>query len=253
LTKRALLLTAVGLVCLAAAARGLHLFARSRTVQAFGRIVARVETESRVVALTFDDGPTRTAMDEVLRTLESQRVRGTFFVNGIHLEQAPELGRRLVAAGHELGNHTYAHERMVLRSPAFIRSEVERTDALIRAAGQAGEIYFRPPFGWKLLGLPWYLWRTDRTTVTWDIDADRPPIGSDPERIAAECVRAARPGAIILMHPWYPSRAPSRAALALLIDRLRAQGYVFVTVRELLTGVGDERPDERMKAEPAPS
>lgn len=164
--RRTLLLAAAGLLCLAGAARGAYLFGRSRTLQAFGRIVARVETARPVLALSFDDGPTRAAMDEVLQALASRGVRATFFVNGVHLEQAPELGRRLVAAGHELGNHTYSHPRMVLRSPAFIRSEVERTDALIRAAGHSGEIYFRPPFGWKLLGLPWYLWRAGRTTVT---------------------------------------------------------------------------------------
>ena len=110
-------------------------------------------------------------MDEVLSTLGSRHVRATFFVNGAHVAEAPQVARRLVAAGHELGNHTYSHERMVLRSQAFIASQVGRTDELIRAAGQQGEIYFRPPFCWKLVGLPWFLWRTGRTTVTWDIDA----------------------------------------------------------------------------------
>jgi peptidoglycan/xylan/chitin deacetylase (PgdA/CDA1 family) len=99
MTKRILLLTAVGLLTLAAGAWGLYQLARSRTVQAFGRLVARVQTADRVVALTFDDGPTSDAMDGVLRILESRHVRGTFFVNGRRLAQAPELGRRLVAAG----------------------------------------------------------------------------------------------------------------------------------------------------------
>jgi peptidoglycan/xylan/chitin deacetylase (PgdA/CDA1 family) len=139
-----------------------------------------------------------------------------------------------VAAGHELGNHTYAHERMVLKSPAFIRSEVERTDALIRAAGQDGAIAFRPPFGWKLVGLPWYLARTGRTTVTWDVDADAPPAGHDAQRIVAACLPRVRPGSIVLLHPWYSGRAPSRQALPLLVDRLQADGFRLVTVRELL-------------------
>jgi peptidoglycan-N-acetylglucosamine deacetylase len=231
---RTLLLTATALLALAATLGGLFRLARSRTVQVFGRLVARVETEQRVVALTFDDGPTAGPIDEVLGILEARQVRGTFFVNGSHLAQAPELGRRIVAAGHELGNHTYSHDRMVLRSQEFIRSEIERTDALIRAAGQVGDICFRPPFGWKLLGLPWYLSRTGRTSITWDIDADPPPLGADSARIVSQCVRNVRPGSIVLIHVWYPGRGPSRAALPTIIDRLRAEGYRFVTVRELL-------------------
>lgn len=233
-TKRALLLTTAALLALAGSVVGLYQFARSPTMQAFGRLVARVQTEKRVVALTFDDGPTTDVIDEVLRVLESRHVQATFFVNGSHLAQAPDLGRRLVVAGHELGNHTYSHARMVLRSQGFIRSEVERTDELIRGAGQSGEIYFRPPFCWKLVGLPWYLSRTGRTTVTWDVDADRPPFGADSASIVSECVRTVRPGSIILIHVWYPGRAPSRAALPMIIDRLQAEGYHFVTVRELL-------------------
>ena len=221
-------------VLLAVALAGLYQLARSRTVQVLGDLVARVETEQRVVALTFDDGPTREAIDDVLRDLGARGVRATFFVNGSSLADAPELGPRLVAAGHELGNHTYTHARMVFRSPAFIRAEVERTDELIRAAGQHGEVFFRPPFCWKLLGLPWYLWRNGRTTVTWDVEPDSPPFGGDVEGIVSEGARRVRPGSIILLHVWYPGREPSRAAVPILIDRLRAQGYRFVTVRELL-------------------
>jgi len=134
---------------------GLFRLARSRTVQAFGRLVPRVETNDRVVALTFDDGPAPEPMDEVLAVLASRSVHATFFVNGASLEEYPELGRHLVAAGHELGNHTYSHDRMVLKSQAAIREQVERTDGLIRRSGQSGEILFRPPYGWKLFGLPW--------------------------------------------------------------------------------------------------
>jgi peptidoglycan-N-acetylglucosamine deacetylase len=233
LTKRVLWLS-VSLLVATAGVAGLYRLARSRTYQVLGRLVARVETQTRAVALTFDDGPTAAAIDEVLGALGSRHARATFFVNGSHLAQAPELGRRLVAAGHELGNHTYSHDRMVLRSARFLRSEVESTDALIRAAGETGPIYFRPPFCWKLFGLPFYLWRTGRTTVTWDIDADPPPTGADAARIVSECMRRVRPGSVILMHVWYPSRAPSRAALPALVDRLRAEGYDLVTLAELL-------------------
>jgi peptidoglycan-N-acetylglucosamine deacetylase len=253
MARRGLLAAAVGVVMALLGAGGLYRLARSRTVQVFGKLIARVETPRRMVALTFDDGPTPEAIDEVLRILESRRVRGTFFVNGANLERHPGLGRRLIAAGHELGNHTYSHDRMVLKSPAFIRSEIERTDALIRAEGQRDEILFRPPFGWKLVGLPWYLARTRRTTVTWDVDADAPPLGDDASRIASECLRRVRPGSIVLMHVWYRSRAPSRAALPAIVDGLQQGGFELVTLRELLAATAHAKMvDHRAGSRPHP-
>jgi peptidoglycan-N-acetylglucosamine deacetylase len=232
--RRRLLLALSAVVLLAGGLVGLYHLARSRTTQLFGALVSRVETSERVVALTFDDGPTTAVVDELLSVLGARQVRATFFVNGAHLAEAPEVARRLVAAGHELGNHTYSHARMVLRSRQFIRAEVERTDELIRAAGHRGEIHFRPPFCWKLVGLPWFLWRTDRTTVTWDIDADPRNSAADPVGVAAACVQRVRPGSIILLHVWYASRSASRAAVPVIVDQLQSKGYRFVTVRELL-------------------
>lgn len=221
----------VALLSLAATYR----LARARTVQAFGRLVARAETSQRVVALTFDDGPVAARLDEVLDALRSRGVQATFFVTGGDLEAAPEAGRRLVAEGHELGNHTYSHARMVFRSQGFIRDELERTDRLIRAAGEQGDILFRPPYCWKLVGLPWFLWRAGSTTVTWDLEPDSyPEVASNPTRIADYVRERARPGSIVLLHVWWSSREASLAAVPLIVDSLRADGYRFVTVRELL-------------------
>ncbi len=78
---------------------------------------------------------------------------------GRNVEKFPDLAERMVAAGHELGNHSYSHTRMVFGSYDFMRSEIERTDALIRSVGYTGPIHFRSPYGKKLLLLPLYLWR----------------------------------------------------------------------------------------------
>jgi peptidoglycan-N-acetylglucosamine deacetylase len=233
LRRRWLVVLVCGAALFLAAVHGLHQLARSRTYQVFGRLVARVETTRRVVALTFDDGPSEAVIDEILDVLASRRVRATFFVTGADMAEAPGAAHRLVAAGHELGNHTYSHRRMVLRSQAFYRSEVERTDELIRAAGERREVYFRMPYGWKLAGLPWFLWRTGRTSVTWDVDP-APSSKLTPETIVARTLERVRPGSIILLHPWYQSGPSVRAALPLIIDRLQGQGYQFLTVDELL-------------------
>jgi peptidoglycan/xylan/chitin deacetylase (PgdA/CDA1 family) len=225
------------LVVTAGGLAGVRALARARTVQLFGTIVAHVPTAERRVALTFDDGPTPSRVDTLLGLLASRDVRATFFVTGRELGAAPDAGRRLVAAGHELGNHTYAHRRMVLVSPGTVRAEVERTDSLIRAAGHEGAIYFRPPYGYKLVALPWYLARTGRTTVIWDVEPDSySEVAATPHGIVRHTLSRVRPGSIILLHPWYPSRATSLAAVAPLIDSLHARGFRVGTVRDLVRG-----------------
>ena len=235
MSVRKLSIAVVAVVILIAALAGLRSLARSRTVQLFGRIIAKVDTPERRIALTFDDGPAPSVVDSVIAVLGSRNVRATFFVTGHELAAAPEAGRRLVAAGHELGNHSFSHDRMVLKSPRFIRTEIERTDSLVRAAGHRGEIFFRPPFGYKLALLPWYLARHRRTTVTWDVEPDsHPEVAATSGGIVRHVLDRARPGSIVLLHVWYPARASSLGAVGPLIDSLRARGYQIGPVRDLL-------------------
>lgn len=208
---------------------------RSTTFQFFGRLVPRVDTSQKVLALTFDDGPTPDATGQILSALERGGVRATFFVTGAELEKHMAEGRRIVAGGHELGNHSYSHERMVFVTPSFVEREVERTDALIREAGHRGEIYFRPPYGKKLFALPYYLDRTGRKSITWDVDPDSyPEVAADSDRINEYVMSRARPGSIILLHVMYPGRRESLEAVEKIVAGLKAQGYTFKTVSELL-------------------
>jgi peptidoglycan-N-acetylglucosamine deacetylase len=204
----------------------------ARTFQVAGALVDRVETAERVVGLTFDDGPgPQTA--ELVGTLGALGVRATFVVTGAELRAHPERGRALVAAGHELGNHTYDHRRMVLVHPGTVAAQIETTDAAIRAAGHLGPIRFRPPGGKKLVALPRYLDARGTTTVMWDVEPDsgRHP---GPAELVQAVLDQVRPGSIVLLHPWYDSGAATRAALPALVEGLRAQGYAIVTVEELL-------------------
>ncbi|KWX57530.1 polysaccharide deacetylase family protein [Mycobacterium sp. NAZ190054] len=215
-----------------AGAGGVYQLMNARTFQLAGRLVDRVATEDRVVALTFDDGPTdRTP--EVLAMLSAAGVRATFYLNGRDLQRYPQHGRAIAAAGHELGNHTYSHRRMVLVSPATVADEVERTDAEIRATGYSEPITFRPPYGKKLWTLPHYLAEHDRTTVMWDVEPDSADT-ADANAMVTAAVDAVRPGSIVLLHVMAESRGASRAAVPGLIAELRGRGYEFVTVSELL-------------------
>lgn len=161
---------------------------KSRSYQLFGDLVTRVETTDSVVALTFDDGPVPRYTDSVLAILADSSAPATFFVVGSALAEHPDLARRVVQAGHELGNHSYSHHALVFKTPTYVRHEIQNTDTLIRAAGQRGAIHFRPPYGKRLVILPWLLSRAARTTVLWDLEPDSyPAIGRDPARIRGPC------------------------------------------------------------------
>ena len=219
---------------------------KSRHYQLFGGLVRRVETPDSIVALTFDDGPTPGFADEVLQILGRTGTPATFFVVGSSVEANPAAAAALVAAGHELGNHSYSHRVMVGRSPGWVTREIARTDSLIRVAGYEGPIHFRPPYGKRLLVLPWVLSRLDRTTVLWDIEPESfPDVARDPDRIRAHVMERVAPGSIILLHPFFEARRPTLEALPRLIDDLRARGYRPVTVSELLDAPQPERSDER--------
>jgi chitin deacetylase len=230
-----LLATSIFLIAVLALIVGVRELARSRTVQLFGKLVPRIETNDKIVALTFDDGPNPQYVDEILTVLSGKSVQATFFVTGGELSKAPDAGRKIVASGHELGNHTWSHEHMVLKSAGYYRREIEDTDVLIRTAGQSGEIYFRPPYSYKLFGLPRYLRTHNRTSITWDIEPDSyESVAATPQGILAHVVERVRPGSIILLHVWYKSRHTSREAVPLIIDALQTQGYRFVTMSEMI-------------------
>ena len=212
---------------------GGYFLMNSRSFQLAGRLVDRTDMSDKVVALTLDDGPTALAPD-VLRILADADVAATFYLNGRDLAARPDLGRAIVAAGHEIGNHTYSHRRMVFVSPRTVAAEVERTDEEIRRTGYRGPITFRPPYGKKLWTLPKYLSEHGRTTVTWDVEPDSAR-DANADQIVAETVDAVRPGSIILLHVMHEGRAASRAAIPRIVDELRADGYRFVTVSALIT------------------
>lgn len=227
------------LFLLAALAVGLWQLSKMRTFQLAGTLISRVPTSDPLIALTFDDGPTPEYTDEVLSTLNKFNIPATFFVTGRETEQHMWAAKRIVGAGHELGNHSYSHQEMILKSTDFIREEIERTDKAIRKAGYRGPIYFRPPYGKKLLMLPWFLKQQGRATVTWDIEPESyDRISSSPLTIADYIERQVQPGSIILLHVMYESGENSRKSLPIFIRNLKRKGYRFVTVSELIQKSG---------------
>lgn len=203
----------------------------AREFQVLGKIVPRVNTARPVVALTFDDGPMPPRTGELLSVLREKNVKATFFVSGQNLEKFPSIGEDVVRQGHELGNHSYSHQRMVFKSYDFIQGEIERTDQLIRRAGYTGELHFRSPYGKKLLLLPLYLSKVEKKNIFWDVEPDSDATATA-DRIVESVLAQTKPGSIILLHA--ENRLESFKSIAGIIDGLKQKGYRFVTASELL-------------------
>ena len=229
------------ILCLFALLTIVFLFqlSRSRTYQVFGNIVSYVSTDKKVVALTFDDGPVKGASETILALLQQEGVKATFFLTGREIEVNPADARTIVAAGHQIGNHSYSHQRMVLMGSQTIIHEVEKTNQLIRSLGYQGEIVFRPPYGKKLFGLPYYLQQQRIKTITWNVEPETDEaIANDSHAIAEHVLHNVKPGSIILLHVMYKSRHASMESVPEIIKGLKEKGYTFVTVNELL-GLSD--------------
>ncbi|EKE77171.1 polysaccharide deacetylase family protein [Gallaecimonas xiamenensis] len=225
----------LGLIALLVVLLGTWQLVNSRQVQLFGELVNRVDTDQKVIALTFDDGPAPGNTEAVLTMLAAEDVKATFFLVGSAMELHPRETMLIANAGHEIGNHSYSHQRMVLMSPGAVREELERTDALIRQSGYQGPILFRPPYGKKFVMLPWYLSHRDMTSVTWDLEPEsHGDIAGNSQAITRYVLDKAKPGSILLLHVMFRSRQASLDAVPGIIEGLKAKGYRLVTVSELL-------------------
>lgn len=230
--KKKIIYSAGAILCLFILLFASYKLMNSRTFQLFGGITDKVETNEKIVALTFDDGPSEN-IKEILSILKQYNVKATFFLIGNEIEKYPEEAKNIVKAGHQVGNHTYSHQRMVFKSPAYIKKEIDKTDQLIKEAGYKGEIVFRPPNGKKLIGLPYYLHKIKKKTITWNLEPDT-YYDSAEEKIDY-VLKSIKPGSILLMHPMYDRSGSELQAIEGIIKELKKEGYSFVTVNELKT------------------
>ena len=199
-----------------------------------GQVVKQVNTTKKVVALTFDDGPSTTFTPQVLDILKEHQAKATFFVVGKRAEQYPELIKRTAQEGHELGNHTYNHPMSPVKSAKLV-AELDKTDAVIFKLTQQHTQYFRPPGGKCTRATVEPALDKGYKVILWTAQED-PKDWSDPgaDKIATRVVDNARNGSIIILHDCGGDRAQTVEALPGIIRGLREQGYEFVTVSELL-------------------
>lgn len=190
-----------------------------------------VDTGRKLIALTFDDGPSTVTTPRLLDTLKNKNVKATFFVLGTKALAAPDLARREEAEGHEVASHTPYHNQLTKLTAAQVQAEKAEMERIFTEVLGHLPPFTRPPYGsynqtvQGVLNQPLILWSIDPRD--W---ADR-----NANTVCTRVVGAARNGAIILVHDIH---ATTVDAVPCIIDNLRSQGYEFLTISELAKARG---------------
>lgn len=199
----------------------------------------------KYVALTFDDGPGPNT-PAVLAELKKAGVPATFFVIGRNVKENPEVLRQVVAEGHEVGVHTWNHPDMTTLKADQQKTEIETTAGeILSAAGVAGRL-FRAPYGAVDPGVLKRAEDAKLLSVLWDVDT-LDWTNPSAEQIVQSAVSGAQPGSIILLHDGGGDRASTVAAVPRIIKELRAKGFEFATVGDLV--ISDPPGADDMSAE----
>jgi peptidoglycan-N-acetylglucosamine deacetylase len=197
-------------------------------------------TDRPTIALTFDDGPSESTAD-ILAILQQHQIPATFFQCGANVRRLPQMAQEVVAAGHELGNHTYSHPRLCFKTPGFIYREMHSAQVTIEQITGARPRFFRAPFGLRWYGLRGAQQRLGLTGVMWTA------IGYDWSRSHEQVIEILRDqatcGAIICLHDGRelqtkPDITATIRALATLITIWLDRGFRFETVSHMLSNSG---------------
>ncbi|MBD3231586.1 polysaccharide deacetylase family protein [Candidatus Dependentiae bacterium] len=208
--------------------------------QFYGKSIRRINTKEKIVALTFDDGPNPPYTEQILDILKQHNVKATFFMVGKHIEKCPYMVKKVYQEGHEIGNHSWSHKVLICRSSKYIRKEIEQTDKLIYQLGYKGKIYFRAPKGLKFVNLPRILNSQNRHHILFDVISwDWCCPGAN--KIVRCVLKKVKSGSIILLHDGNgdvnfigTDRSQTVIATDIIIQKLKARGYGFVTISELI-------------------
>ncbi len=196
--------------------------------------IAHGPQDGRRVALTFDDGPAR-ATAAILKTLEQSRVPATFFTIGDQVAPNASLLKRMLRDGDMVANHSWSHPNLQKTGPEVDDQQLGATSAEIQRATGFTPCLFRAPYGAYSPKLIDAAHRYGMASVLWNVDP-RDWAMPGPKAIIRRVLKAAAPGAIVLMHDGGGDRTQTVSALPKIIAALRQRGYSFVTVTAL-TGI----------------
>ena len=205
--------------------------------------LADLVEEPKYVALTFDDGPRADTTTRLLDGLLERGAAATFFVIGQQVPGNKALLQRMKTEGHQIGNHTYSHVRLLKADKDTVVEEIHKSEALLKEAVGEGSFWLRPPYGYigseraALIKTPMIYWSVD--PQDWKL--------LNKDKVVAAVLAAVQPGDIILLHDFYSSSVD--AALE-IVDKLQKEGYAFVTVEELFRIQGIEPQAGTLYARP---
>jgi peptidoglycan/xylan/chitin deacetylase (PgdA/CDA1 family) len=235
-----------GVAALAAAAGSLAGYqSMAPTGQWYGRTFTGLQSGTKKLALTYDDGPNERDTPRLLEVLAKHGVTATFFMIGRYVRLRPDLAREVARAGHAIGNHTYSHPPLTFETQPQIRAQLEECEkVLAEAIGDHAKI-FRPPFGARRpavlrivreMGLEPVMWNV--TGYDWN--------ASSVEAIETKVYRRIRGGNVVLLHDgghlgMGADRSKTVEATNRLIGRYKGEGYRFVSIPEMMGGEADNR------------
>jgi peptidoglycan-N-acetylglucosamine deacetylase len=200
--------------------------------QVFTDAVVRGPPGARGVVLTFDDGPHPRWTPRVLETLRKQGVTATFFLVGRKAEEHPDVARSILDAGHGVGLHSHAHDRLfALRSERRVREDLEQGIAALEKVTGRRPVLFRPPIGHTNPIIARVAGALDLTVVGWTVGGRDGIAAARPSRVIARVRRGLRDGAIVLLHdsPERGDREPPVVrALPAILDAIAAGGLEIV-------------------------
>ena len=168
------------------------------------------ERHRKMIALTFDDGPDPTTTPQALSILKKYNAKATFFMVGKNVNAYPDIAKQVRKEGHQIGNHTWNHPQLAIQKATGVQTKI-----------------MRPPYGAINSAIQYGV---DQSYIMWDVDS-LDWKSHNTTAILNEVKKAVKPGSIILMHDIHQTTID---ALPALLDYLKAQGYTFVTVDELL-------------------
>ncbi len=214
--------------------------AASPRSQLFGKIIWHGPTYKNNIALTFDDGPNPPYTLEILKILKKENVKATFFLIGKHVQEYPEIAKKIVREGHAIGNHTYTHRDLMVEDFSGIAQEIDKTTKVIEKVTGIHPFLFRPPRLWKRPEVLRIVEERGYLTMGFtnrSLDWKSPGV----KKIIARSLRGLKNGSIICLHDGdgdhldaQHSREQTVLALPTIIAKARAMGFKFVTIPELL-------------------
>ena len=208
------------------------------TGQWYGRTFAALARGSKQLALTYDDGPNDPHTLRLLDVLARHDVSATFFLIGRYVKERPDIVRALVNAGHVIGNHTFTHPLLTLKTSPEVRKELTNCRAAIQDAVGNHSNLFRPPFGGRRPAVLRIARELGLEPIMWNVtgyDWNAPPAAVIERKVS----RQMRGGDVILLHDgghkqMGADRSQTILATDHLIERYKQEGYEFTTIKHMM-------------------